>query len=132
MANAIDAQGVVFKNGSVTMLARVVRQDAANITQVAISSIVYSVYLLDDDDPDSREAVTGHDAESVAVADLIYDSLQTDDTWSVDATGYNFAHVLDVSTDQAFTVAGKTYLVVFSLTPASGQVILVRFRFQCV
>ncbi len=132
MANAVDAQGQVFKNGSVTMLARVVGADAANITQADISSVAYSVYTLDEDDQDSLTVVTGHDATAITVSALIYDTLQTDDLWSIDSTGYNFSHILDVSTNQAFTVAGKKYLVVFSLTPASGQVILVRYEFTAI
>ena len=132
MANAVDAQGQVFRNGSLTMLARVVGADAADITQSDISTATYSVYLLDDEDPDSRTAITGHEDESITVSALIYDTLQTDDLWSVDTTGYNFAHVLDVSTYDAFPVAGAEYLVEFKLTPATGQVIVVRFKVRAI
>ncbi len=59
---------------------------------------------------------------------VLFNSLQTDSLWTVDATGYNFRHVLDVSTSPAFAVAGRRYLVEYQLTPAVGQVIVVRFR----
>lgn len=129
MPTAVDTHGTGFKNGSVTCMARVVGADAANITQSDISTGVYSVYLLDDQDSDSRTAVTGHAAVSLTVADVIFDTLQTeDDRWTEDSTGYNFRYTLDVSSNEAFAIAGRNYLIEFTLTPASGQKILVRFQ----
>ena len=128
MPDAADVHGTAFKNGSVTCLARVLGNDASAIEQADISSGVYSVYLLDDNDADSRTAVTGHVAGELTIASVIFDTLQTDDLWSVDSTGYNFKHVLDVSSNQAFATAGRRFLVEYTLTPASGQKIIVRFR----
>lgn len=132
MAAAADTYGTVFKNGSVTLLARVVGKDGANIVQADIASAKYSVYLLDDQDADSRTAVTGHSDVALNVGDIVFNTLQTDALWTVDETGYNFRHVLDVSENQAFTVAGRRFLVEFELTPNSGQVILVRFRLNVI
>ena len=132
MADAADIHGTAFKNGSATLLARVVGNDAANIVQADIASARYSVYLLDDQDADSRTAVSGHGDVSLTVADIIFNTLQTDDLWTVDSVGYNFRHVLDVSGNQALAVAGRRYLVEFELTPNSGQVILVRFRVNVI
>ena len=132
MADASDIHGVVFKNGSATFLARVVGAQGTPVTQANVASAKYTAYLLDENDPDTATAVAGHTNVAVDVASLIYDSLQNDDLWDVDQTGYNFKHVLDVSADQAFTTAGRTYRVVFELTPSSGQVILVRFRVHAI
>jgi hypothetical protein len=132
MADASDVHGVVFKNGSATFLARVVGAQGTPITQANTASAKYTAYLLDENDPDAGAAITGHTSVAVGVASLIFDSLQTDDLWDVDATGYNFKHVLDVSGNQAFAAAGRTYRVVFELTPTSGQVILVRFRVHAI
>ena len=132
MAHASDIFGTVFKNGSATLLARVVGADGTPVKQADIASAEYGVYLLDDDDPDAAAVVTGHDGVSIGVSSLIFDTLQTDGVWDVDSTGYNFKHVLDVSTNQAFTVAGRTYRIVFELTPADGQTILVRFRVHAI
>ncbi len=132
MADAIDIYGSALKNGSATLLARVVGEDAQPIVQADISAAKYSVYLLDDDDPDSRTAVTGHTDAALVVADLIFNTLQTDDLWTVDAVGYNLCHVLDISANPAFAIAGRRYLVEFELTPATGQVILVRFRINVI
>ncbi len=132
MPESPEIHGTVFKNGSATLLARVVGEDGAAVTRPSLSAADYTVYTLDAGDPDAAVAVTGHDGVSVGVSALIYDTLQTDALWDLDAIGYNFRHVLDVSTNQAFATAGQTYRIVFRLTPASGQVILVRFRLYAI
>jgi hypothetical protein len=132
MADAQDIHGTVFKNGSATLLARVVGAAGAVVTRADIASIKYSIYLLDDDDPDSQTAVTGHVAVSLSVSAVIFDTLQTDALWTKDAVGYNFKHVMAVAEHPAFAAAGRSYRVVYELTPAAGQVILVRFRVHAV
>ena len=127
-----DTYGTVEKGGTVTCLARVVGEDAVAITQTTISTATYSVFLLDDDDPDSRTVVVGHDGASLTVSAIIFNTLQTDARWTVDSTGYNFRHTIDVSSNDAFTIAGRNYLVEYRLVPASGQVIIVRFRLNCI
>ena len=132
MGNASDIFGTVFKNGSATLLARVVGADNTPVNQADLASAEYSVYLLDHDDPDAATVVTGHEGVSINVSSLIFNTLQTDTLWDVDQTGYNFKHILDVSEDQAFTVAGRTYRIIFELTPSAGQTILVRFRVHAI
>ena len=127
-----DTYATVEKGGTVTCLARVVGEDATVISQATISTATYSVFLLDDDDPDSRTVVTGHNGASLVVASIIFNSLQTDARWTADSTGYNFRHTVDVSSNNAFAVAGRNYLVEYLLMPASGQVIIVRFRLNCI
>ncbi len=128
MADALDIFGSAFKNGSATLLARIVGNDAEPVTIADVNSIQYSIYLLDDQNPDLRTAVEGHEDAALTVADVLFDSLQTDSLWTADATGYNFRHTPDVSSHPAFAIAGRRYLVEYRLTPATGQVILARFR----
>jgi len=132
MPDAQDIQGTVFKNGSAILLARVVGADGAAVTRDALAAIHYTVYLLDDQDPDQQTPLDGHIAVSLSVAEAIYDTLQTDAVWTRDAIGYNFKHILDVSAHQAFPTAGRSYRIVYELTPTSGQVILVRFRVHAI
>jgi hypothetical protein len=132
MAEANDIYGTAFKNGSATLLARIVGPSGENILQGDINAVKYTVYLLDDQNADSRTAVAEHADVTLNVSDVIFDSLQTDALWTVDAIGYNFRHVLDVSEHQAFTVAGRRYLVEYQLTPSGGQQILVRFRINVI
>jgi hypothetical protein len=132
MADARNIDGSAFKNGSATFMARIVSATGDNITQNDISTVRYSIYLLDDQDPDLRTVVTGHDNAILSVATVLFTSLQTDTLWTVDTTGYNFRHILDVATYPAFSIAGRRYLVEYRLAPASGQVILVRFRIHVI
>lgn len=132
MPNARDIPGTVFKNGSCTLLARVVGADGRPIVRADVASAQYTVYLLDETDADAGMPVAGHVDVSLEVAGLLYDALQKDALWDVDDVGYNFKHMLDVSAHPAFAAAGSTYRIVFELTPASGQVVLVRFRVHAI
>lgn len=132
MAEAMDIFGTAFKNGSATLMARIVGSGGVNITQADIATIRYSIYLLDDQDPDSRTPVTGHSQITLPVYQVVFNTLQTDATWTVDAVGYNFRHLLDVSAHPAFAVAGRRYLVEYTLTPLAGQAILVRYRINVI
>ena len=75
---------------------------------------------------------TALEGVSLSVAGVLFSALQTDPIWTVDAIGYNFRHVLDVSAQQAFSIAGRRYLIEYQLTPAVGQMILVRFRINVI
>jgi hypothetical protein len=132
MADAMDTYGTAFKNGSAVLMARIVDQSGINVVQADIRAIQYSVYLLDDQNPDSRTAVAGHAGVSLAVANVVFDALQTDPIWIVDTTGFNFRHALDVSAHPAFAIAGRRYLIEYQLTPVVGQAILVRFRMNVI
>jgi hypothetical protein len=132
MAEAQDIFGTAFKNGSATCLARVVGNNGAVLTPAGITAAKYSVYLLDDRDPDERTPVEGHSAVSLTVDDVLYGALQTDALWTADSTGYNFKHALAVAEHPAFAVAGRRYLVEYTLTPVDGPVILLRFRVNVI
>lgn len=127
MPNAIDHRGFAFKGGTSTQLARVVGDGNVAITRATVSAISYTIYLVDPEDPDNDLAVAGHTDEDLVVASVVFDTLQTDSRWSVDATGYNFRHTIDVATDQAFAEADRRYRIVYTITPASGQAILLRY-----
>ena len=61
MGNASDIFGIVFKNGSATLLARVVGADNTPVQQADIASAEYSVYLLDDDDVQFEGVLTAEE-----------------------------------------------------------------------
>jgi len=122
-ASDADIYCTAFKNGTVRLLARVYL-NGADVKQADVSTIAYSAFLLDDRDPDARTAVTGHSAASLAAADVIFDALQSDSQ----AGNYNFRHVLPIGVHPAFTIAGRNYLVEYTIAPVVGEKILLRFR----
>lgn len=130
MGNPVAVQCTVLENGSILMMARVDNWSAGYITQAEIVSASYTIYLLDADypeNPDTRTVIEEHEDVALTVASVVFDTLQTDDVWTKDSTGYNFQHQLDVKTNQAFEIAGREYLVVVTLV-TSGQDILLNFR----
>lgn len=131
-ADAADIYCTVHKLGTATFLARVLGPSGAPLTRAEISAIRYSLYLLDDRNPDARTAVPGHEDVSLAVEPVLLTSLETGAIWTRDAQGYNFRHTLGVSIDPAFTLAGRRYLLEYRLSPVAGQVILVRFRIHVI
>ncbi|NOY30811.1 MAG: hypothetical protein GXP28_11775 [Planctomycetes bacterium] len=132
MAVAKDIHAVVFRNATATFMARVENASGLEINQVSVASILYTVYELVKDDPTALTPVTGHQDVALVVADVIYDSLQLDSAWTVDAVGYNFRHELDISSDEAFSKAGAVYQVRYELTPVTGQKIVFRFKLRCI
>ncbi len=77
MSDAQDIHGTVFKNGSATLLARVVGPTGAVLVQGDVASAKYSICLLDDDDPDLLTPVDGHTAVALAVSTVLFNTLQT-------------------------------------------------------
>ena len=131
---AMDVFGTAFKNGTATLMARILGNSGVPIVPTDVSAIACSVYILDDQEADARNVVPGHDAIPLAVDAVIQDALQSGPPWDAlaDAAGYNFCHTPDVSANPAFPVAGRRCLVEYRLTPVAGQVILVRFRINVI
>lgn len=128
-------KGTVFDGGTVTCMARIANDAATtqtNLVQSDISTITYSVWLLDDSDPDSRTTVTGHAAVSLVVSEVVFDTLRTHWVWTEDATGYNFRHTVPISSSAAFTLAGRRYLIEYTITPTTGQKFPLGFEVMCV
>lgn len=132
MPNACDIFGQVFRDGPVTLLARVVGIDGQPIAPADVAALGYAVWLVDDDDADQRTAIEGHAGVALVVADVVLADLQLDASWTADSVGYNFRHTLDVGQHTAFPIAGRRYLVEYRLTPPEGQPIVVRFRLNAI
>lgn len=132
MASAKDIRGTVFQNATATFLARVEDSSGALITQANVSAVAYTVSEISKDDSAVQRAIVGHENIALSKTDVVYDTLQTDSTWTVDATGYNFRHELDVSQYEAFAEVGQVYQVRFEVTPTTGQKIVFRFHVRCI
>jgi len=132
MPQAKDIYGTAFKNGTAVLMARIVNSDGDDIQQSDVSAVKYSVYELDPCQPDVLTVVAGHDAVSLTVSSVIYDTLQTGGLWTVDEEGYNFRHEINVSSAEAFPKAGAQYQVRYELTPTDGQKTIVRFQLRVI
>ncbi len=131
MGEARDIYGTVFRNGTLTALARVLGANAAPIVPADIAALSYSLFLLGDD-PDERHPIAGHHAVELSPTQVLFDALRTDPLWTVDPLGYNFRHTPDVTTHDAFAIGGRNYLLEYRLAPVSGQPIIVRFRIYTI
>ena len=130
MAGAKDIQGTVFQQATATLMARVENSAGANLDQSAVVAIVYTVSVVGHDE--TSNAIPGHEKITLDKANVIYDALQNDATWTVDSTGYNFRHEIDVSQHEAFPKAGEIYQIRYEVTPVTGQKIVFRFRVRCI
>jgi hypothetical protein len=119
--NQVDLRYIVFRNGTLGLYARVLDWNGTDLTQAGVTSIAYTIHTLDDDD--CRTAVTGHTAVALVKTAVIWDTVQSDG-W---ASNWNFKFIPDISSVAAFAALGSV-LVEVTITPASGQKILVRFR----
>lgn len=75
----------VWEGSECWLMQRVVGADAAVITQASVSAVSYTVYT-------GTTVVVASTA--LTIATVIFDTLQTDAKWTVDATGYNFLQIL--------------------------------------
>lgn len=132
MASAKDILGTVFQNATATLMARVEDSSGTEIDQAAVSAIKYTISRVSADETQPTSAVAGHENVVLDKTVVIFDTLQTDSTWTVDAVGYNFRHEIDVSQHEAFSQAGLVYQVRYEVTPAVGQKIVFRFRVRCI
>lgn len=127
MSAAAPFEFWVNKKGTATLLAYVEGNAGTPITQASISAISYTISAVDENDPDDDSAtVTGHVDASLTVADVVFDAEQKDDVlWNPEdhgTKGYNFAHTINISTNEAFNNRGTRYRVRVKFTPTSGQV----------
>jgi len=110
-------QGCVTEDSVFAVLARV-QVDGANWTQANVNSLTWKAW-------DVNDRSTIYASDSLVVADVVFDALQTDGRWTEDATGYNFRH--DVGSG-VFTTPGR-YRIEYAATLTGGtQLILGPFE----
>lgn len=122
MPSASIKRANVFEDGGASLMARVVGNNGASITQAGISTITYAVYDLHA----GTEIVA---STSLTVSAVVFDTLQTDARWTEDTTGYNFRH--DIAAN-VFTTGDLTYRVEYKFTPSSGAVWMVLFEVSTI
>ena len=104
----------VWERSSLFVMARVEGNDGVNITQATLDGIVLYITKL----PSKTVIVP----PTFTVADVIFDTLQTDGRWTRDATGYNFGHLLDGNT--YIQDPESVYALEYELTPVSSAPVI--------
>ena len=106
----------VWEDGGATLLARIIDNDSTALKQADIDgtgTIKYYLYDEDSNTPDTAVTTT-----TLNEATVIKDTLQTDDRWTVDSTGYNFIHVIAAS---ELSSGGHRYRAEVIFTPDAGE-----------
>ena len=125
--------GVVPGQSGVTLLARVLGQNGAPITQATITSIAWTLTDL--------TAGAALASGTFTVASAVFDSLQLDPRWAADGVGYNFLGTLAASNfalaSPSAGVPGQApaprrYQCDVAFTPASGEAFRVVFQFSAL
>lgn len=119
--------GIVVEDSGAFLMARVQGANAANVTQADITGVTYSVFDLSSDTPTT--ALAGHSGATLTVATVIFNTLQTDARWTIDSTGYNFAHAIAAS---AFPTGNHRFRVEYLFDPASGENFIVPFDLPAI
>ena len=113
----------VLEDGNVSLMFRVLGDDAAPITQATIASITFAAYDLDATTPTSAVSTA-----TLTVSAVVFDTYQSDDRWTADAVGYNFRHDIGAA---VFVTGGHTYQTEYKFTADGGEVFHVLGRVQC-
>lgn len=106
-ANVIVENQTVFESSGVAVMARLRLTDANYITQAAVTTIKRRVYHLG--------TIVGAETD-LTVANVIFDTLQTDALWDKDDVGYN---VKDVLNETALPDGDKVYEIWYYIVLAS-------------
>jgi hypothetical protein len=113
-----------FAKSTLGLFARILAWDGDDLLQADVTSVAYTVYVIDPEDKTDRSTVVaGHSGVVVDKATCLFDTLQSDE-W---ASNYNFKHIPSIATHQAFAEVGTLYLVEYTMTLASGEPIVVQF-----
>ena len=118
MAATDITHATINEDGDCTCLARIV-MNGSDITQSDVTSIGRKIFDLDGLTP-----TTAIVDDTVAVASVVFDELQTDDRWS-GSSGYNFRHV---NAGSNFPNGARRYRIVYSFTGSGGEKFPVRFQ----
>jgi hypothetical protein len=131
MVRATSDRIAAIQNGSGVLLARLVDRAGVGVRPSEVRTIEYSLYELDPWWPHLFSSVTGRTAVALAVEDVLFDSLQVDEVWTVDSLGYNFRHEIRFGERMQFSQGRFHYEVCYQITLTSKQITVVRFQLRC-
>ena len=114
-------RATIYEDTGVTCMARITGAAASAITQATTSAITLAVFK-------NKSTVATYTA-SLTVADVVFDSYQTNARWDKDSTGYNFLYAVIAS---VFDDGDATYRLEFKFTPTSGSQYFVIFEIDTI
>ena len=120
MSNS-PTNATIYEDTGITCMSRILGDDASAITQSTTSAITVAVF--------KNASTSATYTASLTVADVVFDSYQTDARWSKDSTGYNFRYAVVAS---VFDAGDATYRVEFKFTPSSGSQYFVIYKINTV
>lgn len=132
MTQARDIHGNVFTGGSVTLMARVLGNDAKPLDVSTVDKVAYSIFLLDVHDPRKQFPVRGYRRMPVDCGEILFPQMQIDARWTADSIGYNFRHTLSGDNGRVFSAMHRNHLVVYTISQHEDAAIMVRFRLWTV
>ena len=111
----------IYEDTAITCMARIMGDDAVRIEQADVTSITLKTFL--------NYGTTATSTTSLVVADVVFDTLQTDARWTKDSTGYNFRYQIPSS---VFDTGDSTYRCEFKFDMASSPDLFVIFSVDTV
>lgn len=126
-------EDICYEGVPKVIMSHVVGVAATAITQAVITAVTYIVdQYASRDDAMADANATSVTAETSAgsVSSLVYDSLQTNNDWEADSSGYNFKFTVPAA---SFPTGGKWYRVEVWMDPVSGEDFLAGvWVFECL
>ena len=104
--------GFVFERSTAQLLARVENPDGNLITQATLSAINRQIWKVQSSGNTQVRTETPE-----TIADVVHDTLQTPDGWTIDSTGYNFEAWLDYDD----LPEAATYRVEYEFVTTGGE-----------
>lgn len=113
MPEAKRIEGFLFQNSAGVIMGRVTNNRGADVTQSSLTSLVLTL-----EDKAFPGVPVASSPYTLTVADVIFDTLQTDSIWEQTTDGFNFLY----DTENAQLVNGQTnYIYQFRATPVVGE-----------
>ena len=120
MSNS-PTRSTIYEDTGVTCMARIVGADSTAITQSTTSAITLAVF--------KNASTSATYTASLTVADVVFNTLQTDGRWNLDSSGYNFRYSAIAS---IFADGDATYRLEYKFTPTSGSQYFVIYEIDTV
>jgi hypothetical protein len=117
------------QSGSIVLLARLVDARGVALRPEEVAAIDYSILRADDSGRGAQQTVVaGQDAASLAVDDVLFDSLECGEPWKVDGVGYNFRHEVQLGAGVIVPEAGRPIVIQYFVTLVRGSTTRIQFR----